>query len=197
VSLRLLYLILTRLGGWPCSAARPPPRTRSWRVSADLPCADVGYGRGVSDAFVVGDTRGLPHRQMKTSPGVLAASVNSETRRVRPRSARFEPVSRLKGVTHRFLACSFATLAGAAHLAVLDTSWLCQGCSCLHRHPPAQAALSYTSLLRQTSDEGLAPPFETQHLTAQSLRLTDSAALEAKLAEYPGDEDLANGECWL
>ena len=23
------------------------------------------------------------------------------------------------------------------------------------------------------------------------------AALEAKLAEYPGDEDLANGECWL
>jgi hypothetical protein len=24
-----------------------------------------------------------------------------------------------------------------------------------------------------------------------------SSALEAKLAEYPGDEDLANGECWL
>ena len=23
------------------------------------------------------------------------------------------------------------------------------------------------------------------------------AALEGKLAEYPGDEDLANGECWL
>jgi predicted nuclease of predicted toxin-antitoxin system len=23
------------------------------------------------------------------------------------------------------------------------------------------------------------------------------AAIEAKLAEYPGDEDLANGECWL
>jgi len=23
------------------------------------------------------------------------------------------------------------------------------------------------------------------------------AALEAKLTEYPGDEDLANGECWL
>jgi predicted nuclease of predicted toxin-antitoxin system len=23
------------------------------------------------------------------------------------------------------------------------------------------------------------------------------AALEAKLAEHPGDEDLANGECWL
>jgi uncharacterized protein YbjT (DUF2867 family) len=23
------------------------------------------------------------------------------------------------------------------------------------------------------------------------------AALEVKLAEYPGDEDLANGECWL
>ena len=23
------------------------------------------------------------------------------------------------------------------------------------------------------------------------------AALEEKLAEYPGDEDLANGECWL
>ena len=23
------------------------------------------------------------------------------------------------------------------------------------------------------------------------------AALEAKLAEYPGDEDLADGECWL
>ena len=23
------------------------------------------------------------------------------------------------------------------------------------------------------------------------------SALEAKLAEYPGDEDLANGECWL
>jgi hypothetical protein len=23
------------------------------------------------------------------------------------------------------------------------------------------------------------------------------AALEAKLAEYPGDDDLANGECWL
>jgi hypothetical protein len=24
-----------------------------------------------------------------------------------------------------------------------------------------------------------------------------TAALEGKLAEYPGDEDLANGECWL
>jgi hypothetical protein len=23
------------------------------------------------------------------------------------------------------------------------------------------------------------------------------AALEARLTEYPGDEDLANGECWL
>jgi hypothetical protein len=23
------------------------------------------------------------------------------------------------------------------------------------------------------------------------------AALEARLAAYPGDEDLANGECWL
>jgi hypothetical protein len=23
------------------------------------------------------------------------------------------------------------------------------------------------------------------------------AALEAKLTEYPGDEDLADGECWL
>jgi hypothetical protein len=23
------------------------------------------------------------------------------------------------------------------------------------------------------------------------------SALEAKLTEYPGDEDLANGECWL
>ena len=23
------------------------------------------------------------------------------------------------------------------------------------------------------------------------------AALESKLADYPGDEDLANGECWL
>jgi hypothetical protein len=22
-------------------------------------------------------------------------------------------------------------------------------------------------------------------------------AIEAKLAEYPGDEDLADGECWL
>src|SRR5216684_3333537 len=50
-------------------------------------------------AYAAGFRRGLPDRQMKTSPGVLAASVYSETHRVRPRSARFEPVSKLKDVT--------------------------------------------------------------------------------------------------
>ena len=112
-------------------------------------------------AYAAGIQRGLPDRQMKTSPGVHRQTVNSETRRVRPRSARFEPVSKLKDVTTpvpRVLLS--ATLADPPHLAVLDTSRLCQGCSRPPRHHPDQAALSYTALLRQDGGEGLSPPLE-------------------------------------
>src|SRR6266851_4309061 len=78
-------------------------------------------------AYAADFQRGLPGQQIKTFPGVLAASVNSETRRARPRSARFEPVSKLKDVTTpvpRVLLS--ATLAGpapsgsAAHVPALS-----------------------------------------------------------------------------
>jgi len=40
-----------------------------------------------------------------------------------------------------------------------------------------------------------APGFRCHLRAAATGRII--AALEAKLTEYPGDEDLANGECWL
>ena len=66
-------------------------------------------------AYAAGFQRGLPDRQTKTSPEVPAATANSETHRIRPISARFEPVSKLKDVTTpvpRVLLS--ATLAGPA-----------------------------------------------------------------------------------
>jgi hypothetical protein len=38
-------------------------------------------------------------------------------------------------------------------------------------------------------------PSTYRHTKADTGRII--AALESKLADYPGDEDLANGECWL
>ena len=83
------------------------------------------------------------------------------TRRVRPRSARFEPVAFVKDVTTpvpRVLLS--ATLAGPAPSGGADTSRLCQGCSRPPRHHPDQAALSFTALLRQDGGEGHSPPLE-------------------------------------
>ena len=120
--------------------------------------------------------RGLPGRHLRTLPGVPAATVNSGTRRARPISTRFEPVSELKDVTTpvpRVLLS--ATLAGPAPSGSTDTSRLCQGCSRPPRHHPDQAALSYTALLRQDGGEGLSPPLEPQRLTAQTDDLTSSA----------------------
>jgi hypothetical protein len=51
------------------------------------------------------------------------------------------------------------TLTGPAPSGSADTSRLCQGCSHPPRHHPDQAALSFTTLLRQGGDEGLSPPF--------------------------------------
>jgi hypothetical protein len=45
--------------------------------------------------------------------------------------------------------------------------------------------------------------FGSAHAIQQNYRRTKGdtgriiSALEARLTEYPGDEDLANGECWL
>jgi hypothetical protein len=111
-------------------------------------------------ACAAGIQRGLPDRQ-PCLPGVPAAHEHSGTRRARPVSARFEPVSWFKDVTTpvpRVLLS--ATLAGPAPSGSTRTSRLCQGCSRPPRHHPDQAALSFTSLLRQASGEGLSPPLE-------------------------------------
>ena len=117
----------------------------------------------------------LHDRQLKTCREVLAASVNGETLRVRPKSARLESVSRLKDVTtpvpHVLLSI---TLAGPAPSGSADTSRLCQGCSHPIRHHPDTTALSYTQPLRRPGGAGLPPPLEHQRLTAQSFDLTDS-----------------------
>jgi hypothetical protein len=99
---------------------------------------------------------------------VLAANEDSETRRARPRSARFESVSRLKDVTTPVPRVLLSvTLAEPAPSGSTGTSRLCQGCSHPPRHHPDQAALSFTALLRQDSGEGLSPPLEQQRLAAQ------------------------------
>ena len=88
----------------------------------------------------------LHDRQVKTCREVLAASVNSETHRVRPKSARLESVSRLKDVTtpvpHVLLSI---TLAGPAPSGSANTSRICQGCSHPVRHHPDATALSTPS----------------------------------------------------
>ena len=112
---------------------------------------------------------GLPGPLKHTTPEVPAATAHGGTRRARPVSARFEPVSQLKDVKRRFLAYSFPPRSpDPPHLAVLDTSRLCQGCSHPPRHHADQAALSYSDLLRQATGEGLSPPLEPQRLTAQT-----------------------------
>ena len=86
---------------------------------------------------------------------------NSGTRRARPRSARFEPVSKLKDVTTPVPRVLLSvTLAGPAPSGSTETSRLCQGCSRPPRHHPDQPALSYADLLRQANGEGLSPPLE-------------------------------------
>jgi hypothetical protein len=52
-------------------------------------------------------------------------------------------------------------------------SRLCQGCSRPPRHHAAQAALSYSDLLRQATGEGLPPPLESQRLMAHRRHLTE------------------------
>ena len=112
---------------------------------------------------------GLPGPLKHTTPEVPAATAHGGTRRARPVSARFEPVSQLKDVKRRFLAYSFPPRSpDPPHLAVLDSSRLCQGCSRPPRHHADQAALSYSDLLRQATGEGLSPPLEPQRLTAQA-----------------------------
>ena len=101
-----------------------------------------------------------PPGQVITSlPGVPAAIACSGTRRTRPVSARFEPVSALKGVTTPVPRVLLSvTLAGPAPSGSTRTSRLCQGCSRPPRHHPDQAAPSFSDLLRQAAGEGLSPP---------------------------------------
>src|SRR5215472_19230415 len=67
-----------------------------------------------------------------------------------------------KGRRRRFLAYSSPPHSpGPPHLAVLDTSRLCRGCSHPPRHHPDQAAPNFTALLRQNRGEGLSPPLES------------------------------------
>ena len=63
---------------------------------------------------------GLPGPLKHTTPEVPAATAHGGTRRARPVSARFEPVSKLKDVKRRFLAYSFPPRSpDPRHLAVL------------------------------------------------------------------------------
>ena len=132
--------------GWfPCSL-RFARRSRSPAVS-----------QRPRHAYAAGFQRGLPDQHLKTSPGVLAASVNSETRRVRPRSARFEPVSKLKDVTTPVpLVLLSATLAGPApsgstgHVpalsGLLPPSPAPPGSGCPQLHQPAATGQRRRSL---------------------------------------------------
>jgi hypothetical protein len=90
---------------------------------------------------------------------VLAASVNSETRRARPKSARLESVIRVEGRNNagssRTPLHHVRRKSGSA-----DTSRLRQGCSHPPRHHPDQAALNSIHLLRQADGKGLSPPLE-------------------------------------
>jgi hypothetical protein len=108
-----------------------------------------------------------PGTAVTSAPEVPAAN----SRRDAPRPAHIRQVRagmEVKDLRHRFLTYSFPPRSpGPPHLAVLDTSRLCRGCSRLPRHHPDQAAPSYTALLRQDSGGGLSPPLEQQRLTAQ------------------------------
>ena len=93
---------------------------------------------------------GLPGPLKHIAPEVPAASVHGGTRRARPVSARFEPVSQLKDVKRRFLAYSFPPRSpDPHHLAVLARSDLVGAACHPHRHHPDRAAPSFTVLLRQ------------------------------------------------
>jgi hypothetical protein len=119
-------------------------------------------------AYAADLQRGLRVGHLKDLPEVPAATASGGTHRARPISTRFEPVPTLKDVitpVPRVLLS--ATLAGPAPSGSTGTSRLCQGCSHPPRHHPDQAALSFTALLRQDGGEGLSPPLEQQHLTAQ------------------------------
>ncbi len=77
----------------------------------------------------------------------------------------------LRGVTtlvpHVHLPVS---LAGPGPSGSASPSRRCQGCSHPPRRLPAQAALSFTALLRQAGDEGLPPPSgQTRRLVAHEV----------------------------
>jgi hypothetical protein len=103
-----------------------------------------------------------PPSARSTAPAGSSRHVTSSgTRRARPRSARFEPVSFLKDpITPVPRVLLSATLAGPAPSGSTGTPRLCQGCSRPPRHHPAQAAPSFTALPRQDGGEGLSPPLE-------------------------------------
>ena len=61
-------------------------------------------------------------------------------------------------------------LAGPTPSGSADASRLCRGCSHPHRHLPAQAAPSFSGLLRQPTGAGLSPPLKQQRLTAHEAR---------------------------
>jgi len=115
----------------------------------------------------------LTRRHPYTASKVLAAIENGETRRARPRSARFESVSVLKDTTPVPRVLLSVTLAGPSPSGSTGTFPLRQGCSHPHRHHPAPAALSYVHLLRQANGDGLSSPLEPQRLTAQSTTLAN------------------------
>jgi hypothetical protein len=73
-----------------------------------------------------------------------------------------------KGALHRrFLAYSSPSRSpNPHHLAVLARPGFVRAASHPDRHHPAEAALSYSRLLRQATGGGLSPPLEQQRLTA-------------------------------
>jgi len=108
-----------------------------------------------------------PRAGQRATPGSSRRKRPGGTHRARPLSTRFEPVYGLKDVTApvpRVLLS--ATLTGPGPSGSTGTSRLCQGCSRPPRHHPDQAALSFTTLLRQDGGEGLSPPLEQQRLAA-------------------------------
>jgi hypothetical protein len=94
--------------------------------------------------YAAGFPRGLPRPLLNTVVEVLAAPFG---RRDAPRPAQIRQVRAgvsLRDVKRRFLAYSSPPRSpDPPHLAVLDTSRLCQGRSRPPRHHPDQAALSF------------------------------------------------------
>ena len=146
-------------------AGCPPPGTRPGGSRVHHHSLGGGgarlYPGGLATGYAADLPRGLPGLQQTPArkfPPQQQTAGRAAPGPYPPGSSRCHSQGRKTPVPRVLLS---ATLAGPAPSGSTRTSRLCQGCSRPPRHHPDQAALSYTTLLRQDGGEGLSPPLES------------------------------------